>query len=141
MRRPSVTGVGPIHQNASMVIRQHSLCLENFEVDASIGIHAHEKQRHQRLLISVRLMLDPQMLAHGDDITTTVDYDFLRTGIKALLERGHYNLQETLVHDILALCGTRAGVVRAIVSSRKTEAYEDCACVGYEAEADFTPTS
>ncbi|MGQ3672304.1 dihydroneopterin aldolase [Xanthobacter sp. TB0136] len=121
-----------------MVIRQHSISLRDLELDASIGIHHHEKARRQRVLVSVRLILDPAHVAQGDNIHTTVDYDFLRMGIQALLEQRHYNLQETLVQDILALCGTRKGVVRAIVSSRKTEAYADCDSVGYEAEAEFT---
>ncbi len=127
----------PINQLANMVIRQHSISLKDLEVDASIGIYSHEKTRPQRVLICVRLILDPAMAAQNDDIRTTVDYDFLRTGIQALLRERHYNLQETLVQDILALCGTRAGVLRAIVSSRKTEAYPDCDSVGYEAEAVF----
>lgn len=121
-----------------MVIRQHCITLQDLETHASIGIHQHEKARRQRVLISVRLFLDPVLAVRDDDIATTVDYDFLRTGIHALLENRHYNLQETLVQDILILCGTRRGVVRAIVSSRKTEAYEDCDNVGYEAEAEFS---
>lgn len=122
---------------AAMRLVRHSLSLDDFEVTASIGIHDFEKAGPQRLIVSVRLMLDPAMVARDDDIATVVDYDFLREGIRDLLARRHYHLQETLVEDILALCGSKAGVIGARVASRKPDVYPDCAGVGYAAEVEF----
>ncbi len=123
---------------AAMRLVRHALLLDDFEVSASIGIHDFEKAGPQRLFVSVRLMLDPAMVARDDDIATVVDYDFLREGVRTLVAQRHYHLQETLVADILALCGSRPGVIGARVSSRKPDVYPDCAGVGYEAEAEFT---
>lgn len=122
---------------APFTIRRHRLDLADFELLASIGAHPFEKRKPQKLLISVGLILDPAHRVSGDDLATAVDYDFLRTGIRALVEGRHYNLQESLVHDILALCSGRSGVVGAVVSSRKPDVYPDCLSVGYEAEADY----
>ncbi len=124
-----------------MTVTRHSLSLTDFAVEASIGIHDFEKAARQRLLICVRLRLDPAIRARHDDIATAVDYDFLRAGIAALVAGRHYNLQETLVEDILALCAGRPGVIGAWAASRKPDVYPDCAGVGYEAEADFAPAA
>ncbi|MBF5094175.1 dihydroneopterin aldolase [Azospirillum oryzae] len=118
-------------------IRRHTLSLVDFELLASIGVHPFEKRNPQRLLISVSLTLDPAHQVRNDDIVTAVDYDFLRTGIRALIESRHYHLQETLVHDILVLCSGRPEITGAVVSSRKPDVYPDCASVGYEAAAEY----
>jgi dihydroneopterin aldolase len=125
---------------AGFDIRCHSLSLVDFEVLASIGVHAFEKLKRQRLLICVRLHLDHRQQVSNDDIATAVDYDFLRDNIQRLVANRHYHLQETLVHDILGLCAGRRGVVRAVVSARKPDVYPDCSAVGYEAEARYGVT-
>lgn len=118
-------------------IRRHALSLVDFELLASIGVHPFEKRSRQKLLISVSLTLDPAHRVRDDDIVTAVDYDFLRTGIRALVESRHYQLQETLVHDILALCSGRPDITGAVVACRKPDVYPDCASVGYEAAAEY----
>jgi len=116
---------------------RHALVLEDYEVDASIGIHDFEKAARQRLLVSVELSLDPAFVVRDEDFSTVVDYDFLRRGIRDLLAKRHYLLQETLVFDILAMCGAKPQVTAARVSTRKPDVYPDCAGVGYVAQAEF----
>jgi dihydroneopterin aldolase len=107
--------------------------LRNHRVMADIGIHDFEKQAPQPLLINVELYLRPPSSPLGDDIANTLDYDFLRQGIAALVTRRRFNLQETLVHAILDLCLSREEVLLARVSSEKPDVYPDCEAVGYEA--------
>jgi len=105
--------------------------LRNLALSASIGIHAHEKAARQRLLINVELFLKPQGDA-GDDISQVLDYDGVRRGIARLVEARHYNLQETLVEEIVALCLKQNGVLAVRVSTEKPDVYADCDGVGYE---------
>lgn len=105
--------------------------LRNLALQASIGIHAHEKSARQRLLINVDLYLAPQGDA-GDDIGQVLDYDAVRQGIGRLVEARHYNLQETLVEEIMALCLKQAGVLAVRVATEKPDIYADCDGVGYE---------
>lgn len=105
--------------------------LRNLALSASIGIHAHEKAARQRLLINVELFLKPQGDA-GDDISQVLDYDGVRQGIARLVEARHYNLQETLVEEIVALCLKQNGVLAVRVSTEKPDVYSDCDGVGYE---------
>lgn len=105
--------------------------LRNLALQASIGIHAHEKSARQRLLINVDLYLAPQGDA-GDDIGQVLDYDAVRQGIGRLVEARHYNLQETLVEEIVALCLKQAGVLAVRIATEKPDIYADCDGVGYE---------
>lgn len=107
--------------------------LRNYRVMASIGIHDFEKQGPQALLINVELYLRPPAADLDDDVGNTLDYDFLRQGIAALVAARHFNLQETLVHAILDLCLSHDAVLMARVSSEKPDVYPDCEAVGYEA--------
>ena len=105
--------------------------LRNYSVEASIGIHAHEKESRQRLLINVELFVAPVPVI-DDAIDQVLDYDFVRRGIAGLVAARHYNLQETLCQDIMALCLARPEVLSARVSTEKPDVYPDCEGVGYE---------
>ncbi len=105
--------------------------LRNYSVEASIGIHAHERAARQRLLINVELFVAPLPVI-DDAIDRVLDYDFVRQGIAGLVAARHYNLQETLCQDIVALCLARPEVLSARVSTEKPDVYPDCEGVGYE---------
>jgi dihydroneopterin aldolase len=105
--------------------------LRNLTLQASIGIHPKELAARQRLFINVELFLKPQGDA-GDDIGQVLDYDKVRRGIVKLVEARHYNLQETLVEEIVTLCFAQQGVLALRVSTEKPDVYPDCQGVGYE---------
>ncbi len=106
--------------------------LRNFEARISIGVHDFEKQSRQRVVINVDLYLEPDGRIRRDQLSETVDYDFLRKEIAALAESGHFHLQETFCEKILELCLARPGVTAARVSSEKPDVYPDCEAVGFE---------
>lgn len=108
------------------------LFLRNLRVQASIGIHLPEMMRKQTILVNIDLFVDANFKALSDDIATVLDYDFVREGIRQLTTTRHFNLQETLCEEIMALCLSRREVVAARVSTEKLEAYADCDAVGCE---------
>lgn len=101
--------------------------LENLQVMASIGIHDFEKQAPQALLITVELFF--QAKVHTDDISQTVDYDFLRESTRRLAAAQHFELQETLAIQVLQACLAQP-VLGARVYVRKPDVYPDCDSVG-----------
>ncbi len=116
----------------SYKITKQRLILNKFEHDVSIGIHDFEKSAPQRILFTVELSLNENI--DHDDITQTVDYDFLREEIKRLTTNTHYNLQETLAHDIAGVCFKHDKVTAAKISLSKPDVYPDCESVGYTVE-------
>jgi dihydroneopterin aldolase len=102
-------------------------------VQAHIGIHDHELQAAQRIIIDVDLYVSFAGTSPKDDrIDEVVDYDFVRAVVHARVAKGHINLQETLCDDILMHLLEHTGVMAARVSTRKPDVYPDCEAVGVE---------
>jgi 7,8-dihydroneopterin aldolase/epimerase/oxygenase len=106
--------------------------LKNYRAHMSLGIHEHEKAKKQLVIINVDLYFDATVPSQADQIESVVDYDFLRTEIERISQERHFNLQETLCEEILAICLAKQGVMAARISTEKPEAYPDCDAVGYE---------
>jgi dihydroneopterin aldolase len=115
-----------------MPITSMKLFLTDFAIQANIGIHDFEKAGPQRLLICVDMEVELPGAAAQDEIGAVLDYDFLRRGILDLVEGRHFNLQETLCREIVALIAAHPSVRSAVVSTRKPDVYPDCAAVGVQ---------
>lgn len=100
----------------------------------SIGLHASERAAPQRVIIDIDYDVgDPQ--DDADELSGHLDYDRVRRDIERIAGRGHFNLQETLCRTILDSLMTHEAVVRARVSTRKPDIYENCDSVGVSMEA------
>ncbi|SRR5690606_19770030 len=110
------------------------LFLEDFEVEAEIGIHASERGRRQRVLVSVEMEVEMALDDAQDRIEEAVDYDFLRLEISKLVAERRYNLQETLCRDILGILKGHVRVRSATVCTRKPDVYPDARAVGCRVE-------
>ncbi len=107
--------------------------LNDFSIEASIGFHDFEKQARQRILISVDLFVPiAQSTSSRDEVDDVLDYDFIRQQVARIAQSRHFNLQETLIDEIAALCLSQP-LVRAVrVESQKPDVYPDCKTVGVE---------
>ncbi|NBQ82288.1 MAG: dihydroneopterin aldolase [Betaproteobacteria bacterium] len=85
------------------------------------------------LKISVALFVPvAESLSNRDDVQDTLDYDKLREGIGALATSRHFNLQESLIDDVLDFCLKLGSVRAASVRTEKPDVYPDCKTVGIE---------
>ncbi len=107
--------------------------LKDFSIDASIGFHDFEKLARQRILISVDLFVPIESSTSlQDDVIDVIDYDFIRKGIAQIAQSRHFNLQETLIDEICALCLAQPAIKAVRVESQKPDVYPDCKTVGIE---------
>ena len=107
--------------------------LQNFRIDANIGIYDFEKRGAQRTVMNVDLFtpLEATTPLH-DKITEVLDYDFIRDTIRDRIARGHINLLETLCDDV-ARSLLAHPLVRAVrVATIKPDVYPDCDGAGVE---------
>jgi dihydroneopterin aldolase len=109
------------------------LSLQRYEQRVRIGVHHFERAAPQRMWFDVDLCvrLDQAAAAH-DELADTLDYDFIRTTIAALVGTHHHELQETLCDAILQAMLRRDAVQAARVATRKPDVYPDSAAVGTE---------
>ncbi|MEN9771698.1 MAG: hypothetical protein RJA58_341 [Pseudomonadota bacterium] len=107
--------------------------LNDFSIEASIGFHDFEKEARQRILISVDLFVPiAESTSHRDEVDDVLDYDFIRQRVAGIAQSRHFNLQETLIDEIAALCLTQPSVRAVRVESQKPDVYPDCKTVGIE---------
>jgi dihydroneopterin aldolase len=75
--------------------------ISDLEVHASIGVPVEEREKPQRLLISLDLAIDcVAKAAITDDVTKTVNYYDVAQQVKALVVRKPRKLLETLAEEI-----------------------------------------
>ncbi|MGA0609581.1 dihydroneopterin aldolase [Caldimonas sp. KR1-144] len=109
------------------------LFLCGFEIEAEIGIHAHELQGPQRMCFDVDLYVPLALTTPAQDhIDEVIDYDVIRATIAERVSRGRVALQETLADDIAASLLARPGVRAVRVATAKPDVYPDCDAVGVE---------
>lgn len=96
-----------------------------------LGIHAEELAAPQRVVLTVWLTCDYGPERFDDTISSVVDYDFVRSGILALVAGRHFQLQETLCEEVATLCFADPRVREVRVRSVKPDIYPD-ASVGCE---------
>lgn len=107
--------------------------LRNHVVRANIGIHAQERDGAQRVVFNVDVFVPLALSPSGKDrIHDVVDYDFIRVAIRNRIDRGHINLQETLIDDVARALLAHPAVRAVRVSSEKPDVYDDVDAVGIE---------
>ena len=119
--------------DARLAARCRLLSLRRHERPVRIGVHDFERAAPQRMWFDVDLCIRLDAApAQRDDISQTVDYDFIRDVIAAAIGTRHHELQETLCDAIAQALLARADVQAVRVATRKPDVYPDCASVGVE---------
>ena len=97
-----------------LVLRQ-TVVVEDIRVEAYIGVHGHEKDRRQSLILAVEL----EIVAPGhDSIADTIDYNRIVDSCRKLSERG-IGLIETFARQLGEELLADRRVLRAQVSVTK----------------------
>ena len=116
--------------------RTHKILLQELAVDADIGFHDFEIGTPQRLLVCVEVTLDLAHWPQADTREQAWNYDFIRSGIQAMVKGRRFNLQETLAEEIFAMIAAEPGVTGLRVSTRKPDVYPDAKAVGVVLSSD-----
>jgi dihydroneopterin aldolase len=103
-------------------------------VEATIGVHDHEKHAPQPLVISVDLTVQEDPGNHQDQLGRVVCYESIVRLIQELCGNGHLNLIETLAEHIAEGCLEDSRVEAARVRVEKPDALSECRSVGIEIE-------
>jgi len=102
-------------------------------IEGRVGIYSHEKANAQRLRINLDLSVTDEPLP-ADHIRHVVCYEEVVDQVRAIIDRGHVNLVETLAEDIAATI-LQTPAVRAVrVRVEKLDVLENVSSVGVEIE-------
>ena len=103
--------------------------IQNLMVDTQIGVYDHEKQRKQRLFISLELEVDFSAAMQSDDLNHTLDYAHLSATISELLMGQHFELIERIAGVIANLLETQFAIKRYSIEVSKPSALLDAESV------------
>ena len=126
---------------AGLRLDRPAYVIEQLEVMCSIGILPAERAAPQPLWIDLEVEIAPVALSPAgtsDDIAAVpLDYRLLLEGVRALcngLWREHYELQETLCHDICQyVLGLSPKITQCHTYVRKPTIDKAARAVGYKA--------
>lgn len=105
--------------------------MDGLKLAVSIGIHDFERTGPQPYLLDIGLQLSEGYRSFHDSLDETVDYDALRSLVSAHLESRHFNLQETLMQDVITICfALDIRVIAVDIRTHKTTVYPNCNSVG-----------
>ena len=103
--------------------------VRGLRIDARIGVHAHERGRHQPLIVEVELTLRDQAV-HA--LSDTVNYDDIVARAQANADVGHVELVEEYVERLANDFMDDPRVRSARVRAEKPEAIAGAEAVGCE---------
>jgi dihydroneopterin aldolase len=106
------------------------IIIRDLRLDMLIGIHDHEKEKPQPVLLNIEAEIEPP--SGGDSIDGTVCYSTMIRKIQELAGRGHINLVETLAENIAGMLMQDARIRNILVRVEKTAVYNFAAAVGVE---------
>ncbi len=108
--------------------------VRELEINTFVGVHPHEKEAPQRVIVSIDLTVLEDGKVEDDHIDEVVCYEKLIDKVKAIAASGHFNLIELLAERFAEAALGDPRVLGARVRIEKPEAFGDARSVGVEIE-------
>lgn len=105
------------------------ILIHGLTFEMSIGIHDFEKQSKQRVIVDVDIGVSN---TPSQSLEDTVDYEALSNAIQDKATSQHYDLVETLVEEIAAICLADKNALNVKVRLAKPDIIANTAFVGTE---------
>ena len=103
--------------------------LQGLRVECIVGIHPHERETPQSVILDIDLDYDFASAATADTIGDAVDYTGVAGQVTELAERRGFQLIETMAEEMAAMLLARFPQVRRVrIEIRKPAAVPAAAC-------------
>jgi dihydroneopterin aldolase len=129
----------PRYADATRALRK--MFIRDLVLNASIGVHAHERTAPQRIRVNIDLAIADDSDAKisrpavgQDDLSRVVDYETIIKRVRALVALGHVQLVETLAERICESCLIDPRILSARIRVEKLDIFPDAASAGVEVE-------
>ena len=113
-------------------IKKQEIFFKNIELMRNIGVYKHEKEKPQRVIVNIKILLSDTVNPKNDKINETLNYNLVYTKIKNIAKSQHFNLVETLANQIFKDLISFDKITHLSVSISKPDIYGDCEEVGYK---------
>ena len=130
----SSTGPTPYPGTPFMGERGYArMMIRDLVTEVRLGVHPWERhiERPQRIVVNVELFAE-DIGKPSDDVSSIVDYDYIRQAIRGWPARPHTVLIESLLEELIELGFRDARVKACRVSILKPDVYNEAAGAGVE---------
>ena len=108
--------------------------LNDFMIDANIGVYKHEKIKSQPLRISIIAKVKNPKKINDDKLYSVVCYNQISKKIKKIIKSGHTILLEKLAEKIFQECFKNKRIQTIKIRLEKLDAIEEAESAGIEVE-------
>ena len=116
------------------VRRTRLVFVRDLEISTLVGVHEHEKDNPQRIIVGAELTVLDEFDSIDDRIENVICYSGVIDLVKDVCSAGHVNLLETLAERIATRVLEDGRVLVARISIEKPDIFDDCASVGVAIE-------
>ena len=116
--------------------QRYTVVVRGLVLMASIGIRRIERDRPQRVRVSVELTATPAASVPGEDRRRVINYEHVVAAIRRIAASGHIDLCEGFADRICEACFTDPRVGRIRVEVEKLDIFADAEAVGAIIERD-----
>ncbi len=92
----------PAHPTGAGTRPADTILIEGLQIDALVGVYAHERHAAQPLLLDIELAYDNVLPAASDSVADTLDYAAVCEAARAFMARHQPQLLETLAEALAA---------------------------------------
>ena len=114
------------------VDQKYNVIIKNLIIDASIGIHEHEKVKKQRVSISLSIEVVDNISLVDQKIENFLSYENVINNIKLIINKGHIDLVETLSYEILSNIFSDSRASKVWLKIEKLDVFAEAQSVGLE---------
>ena len=108
--------------------------LNDFMIDANIGVYKHEKIKSQPLRINIIAKVKNPKKINDDKLYSVVCYNQISKKIKKIVKSGHTILLEKLAEKIFQECFKNKRIQTMKIRLEKLDAIEEAESAGIEVE-------
>ena len=108
--------------------------LNDFMIDANIGVYRHEKIKSQPLRINIIAKVKNPKKINDDKLYSVVCYNQISKKIKKIIKSGHTILLEKLAEKIFQECFKNKRIQTMKIRLEKLDAIQEAESVGIEVE-------
>ena len=108
--------------------------LNDFMIDANIGVYKHEKIKSQPLRINIIAKVKNPKKINDDKLYSVVCYNQISKKIKKIIKSGHTILLEKLAEKILQECFKNKRIRTMKIRLEKLDAIQEAESAGIEVE-------
>ena len=108
--------------------------LNDFMIDANIGVYKHEKMKSQPLRINIIAKVKNPKKINDDKLYSVVCYNQISKKIKKIIKSGHTILLEKLAEKIFQECFKNKRIQTMKIRLEKLDAIQEAESAGIEVE-------